>query len=275
MDYEIIVVDNASNDDSALAVKEAFPKVKVIANRQNVGFASANNQGYAISKGEFLLLLNPDTLIKPGAIKSVLEFMIKTPDAGIAGCRLLNQDGTLQKSIGRFPSVHEHIARAFFIDRLIFSEHRRRIYSRASPFEIDYCKGAFMMVRRNALVDMPLLKPEFFMYAEEKDLALRLKKKGWKAYFITSCEVIHYGEQSTKHMALKMFLELQKSQIIFFTQHFIGIHKKLMIWSYFLALCTYCIGSLLFTFSHYGRYRFKLFAAAVCNYPHFLKTFGD
>ncbi len=210
INYEIIVVDNASNDGSAPAVKERFPQLQVIANGENAGFASANNQGFAVSKGRFLLLLNPDTVVKPDAIKSGLDFIKSTPDAGMAGCRLLNPDGTLQKSIRRFPSVHENIARAFFVDRFVFSEHRKGIYYRTLPFEIDYCAGAFMMIRKEALGDMPLLNPDFFMYAEEKDLALRLKEKGWKTYFVPSGEIIHLGEQSTDQMAEDMFLELQK-----------------------------------------------------------------
>ena len=267
IDYEIIVVDNCSTDSSVQTVRETFPNVQVIANKTNVGFARANNQGYLISKGHFLLLLNPDTVVKPGAIRSVLEFIKHTPDAGMAACRLLNPDGSLQKSIRCFPSVGEHLARAFFIDRLIFPEYRRKIYYRTLPFEIDYCTGAFMMVRRKALGEMLLLNPEFFMYAEEKDLALRLKEKRWKTYFVPVGEIIHFGEQSTKQMPVEMFLELQKSQVKFFNYHFYGLKKDLMIWSYYLSLCTYCIGSIFFPFSPYGRYRLKLFIAAARNYP--------
>ncbi|TAL61402.1 MAG: glycosyltransferase family 2 protein [Bacteroidetes bacterium] len=271
IDYEIIVVDNASNDGGAQAVKERFPELQVIANKENVGFASANNQGYAISKGGFLLLLNPDTLVKPDAIKSVLDFIKSTPDAGMAGCRLLNPDGTLQKSICRFPSVLEHIGRAFFVDRFIFSEHRKGIYYRTKPFEIDYCAGAFMMIRREALGNMPLLSPEFFMYAEEKDLALRLKEHDWKTYFVPQGEVIHFGEQSTKQMAVEMFLELQKSQVKFYAIH----HKKFIAWllslSWGLVLISTWLISLPLLIFKRTHHRLKLLTIALLNYPKILK----
>jgi len=257
--YEIIVVDNASFDSSAEAVGDsAFPNMQVIGNKKNVGFAQANNQGYAISKGDFLLLLNPDTVVKPTAIKSVLKFMKHKQDAGLAACRLLNPDGSLQKSIRPFPTVKEHLLRALFIDRIFYPEYRNKTYYRSVPFEIDYCTGAAMMVRRAALDNMLLMNAEFFMYAEEKDLALRLKTNGWKAYFVPVGEIIHFGEQSTNHMALEMFLELQRSQIKFFNRHSYGLHKDLLIWSHYLFLFTYFMGSLILPFSSYGRYRIKL-----------------
>lgn len=267
IDYEIIIVDNASNDGSAAAVREAFPQIQLIANRENIGFASANNQGYAMSKGDFLLLLNPDTIVKPNAIKSVVDFLRKTPAAGMAACRLLNPDGSLQKSIRPLPSIKEQISRALLLDHFLYREYLKTTYYRSRPFEIGYCTGAFMMVRRKALGEMLLLNPEFFMYAEEKDLALRLKEKGWKTYFVPGGEIIHFREQSTNQMPVEMFLELQKSQVKYFNHHFYGLKKNLMIWSYYLSLCTYCIGSILLPFSHYGRYRLKLFIAAVRNYP--------
>ncbi|MDP2808185.1 MAG: glycosyltransferase family 2 protein, partial [bacterium] len=116
MDHEIIVVDNASTDGSAEAVKEQFPQVKVIINQNNAGFAKANNQGYEISTGDYILLLNPDTVAKPGAIKTVLEFMRSTPAVGLAGCRMVDEDGNLQKTIKRMPSVTGNIIQALFLD---------------------------------------------------------------------------------------------------------------------------------------------------------------
>lgn len=272
INYEIIVIDNASTEWSVEAVRETFPNVQIIANKVNVGFARANNQGYLISKGNFLLLLNPDTVVKPGAIRSVLEFMKNTPDAGMAACRLLNPDGSLQKSIRPFPTLKENLLKALFIDQLLYRQYWGRTYYKPEPFGIDYCAGAFMMVRRKALGEMLLLNPEFFMYGEEKDLALRLKEREWITYFVPSGEIIHFGEQSTKQIPVDMFLEFQKSQIKFFNRHFHRLHKHLVIWSYYLVLCTYCFGSLFFTFTRYGRYRLKLFVAAFRNYPRFARS---
>jgi GT2 family glycosyltransferase len=271
--YEIIVVDNASSDGSAEAVRDAgFAGVQIVANKENVGFASANNQGYAISKGEFLLLLNPDTLVKPGAIKSMLEFMKNTPDAGMAACRLLNTDGSLQKSIQSFPSITRNLVTALILPCFLSAHNRQRTYFRDKPHKVDYTSGAFLLIRRAALADMPLFNQDFFMYGEEKDLALRLKKRGWNTYFVPSGEVIHHGGMSTDQTPVEMFLELQKSQIRFFFMHFEGWRRDFMLWSYYLSLCTYSVASMVFVFSSYGRYRLKLFLAAVRHYPSFAVT---
>lgn len=271
IDYEIIVIDNGSMDSSVEAMRETFPNVRVIANKANIGFAGANNQGYLISKGSFLLLLNPDTVVKPGAIRPVLEFMKSMPDAGMAACRLLNPDGSLQKSIRPFPSIKEHLSRALFIDHILYQEYRKSTYYQPAPFEIDYCSGAFMLVRREALGDMPLLNSEYFMYAEEKDLALRLRAKGWKTYFVPFGEIIHLGERSTSQMVRDMFLELQKSQLRFFEEHYRGMYRILMIWSYWMILCSTTIVSFFTPFTEHDRLRLRLFCAATIKYLLFIK----
>jgi GT2 family glycosyltransferase len=272
LDYEIIVVDNASSDGSAEAVRDAaFPIVQMVANKENVGFAQANNQGYKLSRGEFILLLNPDTLVKRGAITNTLDFLKNTPDAGIAGCRLLNPDGTLQKSIGLFPSLGNHFASALFLDKFIFPHSWKSTHYRGKPFEIDYCMGAFMLVRREALGKETLLNPKYFMYSEEKDLSLRLKKKGWKTYFVPYAEIIHLGEQSVQQAQEEMFLELMKSQVIFFRRHYKGLHLHSMIWSFYLYLLSSFAASSFFIFTRRGYNRFKLFGSSVAEYPGFVR----
>jgi len=270
--YEIIVVDNASADGSVDAVKKSFPHIRVIANNRNVGFAEGNNEGYENSSGDYVLILNPDTVVKSGAIRLVLEFMKNTPDAGMAACRLLNGDGSLQKSIRPFPTIKEHLSRALFIDHIFYSEYWKRTYYQPAPFAIDYCTGAFMMVRRKALGDMPLLNPEFFMYAEEKDLALRLREKGWKTYFVPFGEVTHFGEQSTGQMSERMFFELQKSQVKFFRKNYSFLHAWALALTWGLVLFSNLIVSIPLFLSPSKRRRMKLFVQAVTQYPFMLKT---
>jgi hypothetical protein len=272
LNYEIIVVDNASADGSVDAIKKSFPHIKVIANDRNLGFANGNNQGYKTSSGDYVLILNPDTVVKSDAIRSVLEFMKSMPDAGMAACRLLNPDDSLQKSIRAFPTIKEHLSRALFIDRLLYRQYWKKTYYQSTPFEIDYCTGAFMMVRRKALDDMPLLNPEFFMYAEEKDLALRLRAKGWKTYFIPFGEVIHFGEQSTGQMSEKMFFELQRSQVKFFKKNYSFLYAWALALTWGLVLLSNLIVSLPLVLSPYKRRRMKLFVQAVTQYPFMLKT---
>lgn len=271
-EYEIIVVDNASSDGSADAVREAFRQVYVIANKENAGYARANNQGYEISKGDFILLLNPDTVAMPGAIKNVLEFMRNTSDAGMAGCKLLNPDGSLQKSIRTFPTIAENLLRALFLDKIVYSNYQTKTYGRDKPIKIDYATGAFLMVRRDALGGLSLLNPEFFMYAEEKDLGMRLRESGWETYFVPTAEVVHYGGQSTGQIAVEMFLELQKSQVKFFVLHYRPIKAFSLAASWGLVLLMNLVISLpLILFRGGGR--FRLFARAVMSYPLMLKEF--
>lgn len=272
IDYEIIIVDNASDDGSAAAVREAFTQLQVIANRENLGFASANNQGYAVSKGEFLLLLNPDTVAKPNAIKTVVDFLRKTPDAGMAACRLLNPDGSLQKSIRPLPSIKEQILRALLLDHFLYRGYWNTTYYRSHSFAIGYCTGAYMMIRREALSEMHLLSPEFFMYSEEKDLALRLRKRGWKTYFVPFGEVIHYGEQSTSQTEEKMFLELQRSQVKFFWRHYKNFHAWALALTWGLVLFSNLITSIPLILSSKGQRRLKLFASALSHYPSIIES---
>lgn len=272
IEHEIIAVDNASSDGSAQAVKEKYPQVKLVANKNNAGFAKANNQGYGISTGEYILLLNPDTLVKPGAVKTVLEFMKNTPDAGLAGCRLLNSDGTLQKSAKRLPTVAGNLAQAFFLDRLLFPENRSSFYYGQEPRRIGYPNGAFMMVRRSALGEMPLLNDDYFMYAEEKDLALKLKHMGYSTYFVPGGEIIHHGGKSTDQMALAMFLELQKSQVKFYKKYHNPLKAFMLNSSWWLVLLSNFILNI--PLSLVGRYRSRLslFKTAMIKYPQYMRT---
>lgn len=272
LDHEIIVADNSSGDGSARAVKEQFPRVVVIANKNNAGFAKANNQGHEISTGDYILLLNPDTVAKPGAIKTVLDFMKATPEAGLAGCRMVGEDGSLQRTAKRMPSVTGHLIQALFLDKWMFPENRKAFYYGQRPVKIGYPNGAFMMVRRNALKGGPILNEDYFMYAEEKDLALRLKQNGYDCYFVPGAEIVHYGGKSTDQLAIPMYLVLQKSQVKYFNKYYTGTYKRLLIWSYWLVLLTHFCAALVLPFTKYGRGRIKLLFNAVIKYPEFVNA---
>lgn len=271
IEHEIIVVDNASADGSAEAVKEQFPGVSLIANQTNAGFAGANNQGYGISRGEYVLLLNPDTLTGHGAIKTVLDFMKVTPDAGLAGCRMVDENGEMQKTIRRMPSVAGNIMQALFLDWLVYSEHKKATYYRERPFKIGYPNGAFMMVRRSALKDTPLLNEDYFMYAEEKDLAFRLNRNGYACYFVPGAQIVHYGGKSTGQTALPMFLELQKSQIKYYRMHYDLPRARMLIASWWLVLLSNYITSIPFMFTNKNNSKYLLFKAALLKYFQYMR----
>lgn len=271
LDYEVIVVDNASSDSSAEAVRAKYPDIKLIANDKNHGFAWANNQGYEMSKGEYILLLNPDTIIKPGAVQTVLQFIKDTPDAGLAGCRMLNGNGSLQKSIMNLPSTSEYLSRALFIDRIFFSRHKHETYYKKQPFTIGMPSGAYMFIRKVALRAGDLFKSTGYMYAEEPEICIDMWKRGWKIYFIPTCEIVHFGGSSTSKNEEYNFIELQRGIKHLFSKHWIGASKVTINTAYWLSLFTSTVASILFFFTAKGRRRFRLYFAATRRYP-FLKT---
>ena len=268
IEYELFVVDNASRDGSAQAVRERFPMVTVIEKKTNEGFARANNEAYRVSSGAFILLLNPDVFVKPGAIGASLAFLKSTPDAGIAGCRLVNRDGSLQYSIDTFPSIMLHVSQTLFLNRLFYPKYKREsFYYQQQPVRVDYVSGAFFMVRRGAITGNELLNHQYFMYSEEKDLALSMKRNGYRSYFLPTVESIHYGESSSSQTPVPMFLQLQKSQLLFFNQHHAGLKKSALVWSYYTTLMVTTVASFFLAVNSRGRNRLNLFINVVRRYP--------
>ena len=270
IDYEIIVVDNASCDNSVEAVKQSFPNVKLITNKENVGFANANNQGYEEAKGDYILLLNPDTIVKQNAIHSTLDFLQTKAKAGMVACRLLNADNSLQKSVYNFPSISHNLLSAFLVDRFFNSHYQQTTYYMKQPHKIDYACGAFLMIKKRALGDMTLLSPDFFMYSEEKELALRLKKGGWDTYFVPFGEIIHYGGASTSQLPIEMFIELYRSNIKFFVNHYSPIRAFALCLSLSAVLVTRLFFSIPFFIFKNSRYRIKLYSIVLFNFPKML-----
>lgn len=268
--HEVIIIDNNSTDDTKEEIQKQYPSVIVIKNPNNVGFARANNQGILLSKGEFILLLNPDTIVKPSAVQVVLDFMKRTPDAGLAGCRLANTDGSLQKSIKRFPSIVNNLLISFCLDKIFHTSEWAVTYHREKPLKVDCVSGAFMMIRRKALDKEPyLFNPDFHMYSEEKDLALRLKVKGWNCYFVPGAEIVHHGGRSTGLMPEEMFLELQYSQVKFFYTHHKGFYARLLDLTWWLVIFCSWLKSLPISVFWGLSQRSAMMWRAVKKYPKF------
>lgn len=218
LDVEIVVVDNHSWDESVNMIKRDFPEVKLIANKRNTGYAHAVNQAIKLSRGDFILVLNSDTVVLPATLLQTLQFMDHQKDAGIVGCRVLNPDKTLQKSCRSFPSILNYIYENFYFDRL-FSQSRWFGRPFMSYFkydeirEVDVVLGAFMMTRRELVDQIGGMDEQFFMYSEETDYCYRAKQNGWKVYFYPDAEIIHFGGQSTQDASVRMFIELHKSHL--------------------------------------------------------------
>lgn len=241
---ETWVVDNASADDSVSMVRRRFPWVCLIENQENVGFARANNQAIRQSKGPYVLLLNPDTIVKPGALKTLVEFMVIHPQAGAAGSKLLNPDDTLQPSCYPAPILSRELWRLFHLDVFWpYGCYRMTDWDVNTPREVDIIQGAALILRREALEQVGLMDENYFMYSEEMDLCYRLQQGGWPLYWVPQSQVVHYGGQSTRQVAAKMFLCLYESKLMFIRKH----HGKLAAQAYKLILLAATLTRLLFT----------------------------
>ncbi len=219
--FEVWVVDNASTDDSQAMVKEHFSQARLVENAQNVGFARANNLAIRQVHGRYVLLLNSDTIVKPGALESLVRFMDARDEAGACGSRLLNPDGTLQYSCYLKPTLWREFLRLFHLGSLRGDgSYPMANWPLDQAQEVDILQGAVMMLRRETLEQVGLLDEDFFMYSEDFDLCSRIQKENWKLYWVPWSEVIHFGGQSTKLVATDMFLHLYQSKLMFMRKHY-------------------------------------------------------
>jgi len=215
-DVETFVVDNASTDGSAQMVRECFPQVHLIENSENVGFARASNQALGQARGRYVVLLNSDTEVHPGALQTMVVFMDAHPEAGGCGPRLLNADGSLQPSCHPMLTPAREFWRLMFLDRFC----RRATYSQAKwdprqPRRVEVIKGACLLLRREALEEVGLLDEQYFMYTEEMDLCYRLLATGWEFWWVPQAVVTHYGEASSRQVAEEMYIQLYRSKVQF------------------------------------------------------------
>jgi len=218
--YEVIVVDNASTDGSKEMLHQLFPQVKTILNHQNLGFAQANNQAIQLSEGTYILLLNSDTIVREGAIESLVNFVENNPEVGCVGAKLLNPDNSLQFSCSPNPTLISEFMRMFHLPgiRPDGYYHMDR-WKLNIPREVDVLIGACMLFRMSALEKIGSFDKQFFMYSEEVDLCYRIRQAGWKVFWSPDAEIVHYGGQSSKQVAAKMFIQLYKSKVLFFRKH--------------------------------------------------------
>jgi GT2 family glycosyltransferase len=194
---EIIVVDNASEDGSVEMIACDFPEVKLIRNRYNLGYARAVNRGMQNAGGRYLLILNPDIETGADAIRALWEFMETTPGAGVAGGKLLNPDGSLQMSCRTFYTLPVVLLRRTFLGRLfpdsrLVRKHLMLDWDHSSDREVDWVTGACMMVRREAYENAGGMDERFFLYFEDVDWCYRMRKHGWKVYYVPSGTMIHH-----------------------------------------------------------------------------------
>jgi GT2 family glycosyltransferase len=223
-----VVVDNASPDGSAGAIEEAYPQAKVIRLEENLGFGRANNAGLTATDSEFVLLLNPDVILKENCVAKLADFLTEHPEAGAAGPRLERPDGRLDLAARRaFPSPLAAFFRLTGLSKLFPNSPRFNRYNlgKLSPdtvHEIDAGTAACLMVRRSAIDKVGFFDPDYFMYGEDIDLCYRLKAGGWKIYFVPTAAAIHVKGTATRQETGKMLYEFHRAMWIFHRKHYAG-----------------------------------------------------
>ncbi|PIE33327.1 hypothetical protein CSA56_12210 [candidate division KSB3 bacterium] len=234
VDYRIVVVDNNSPDGGADQIREAYPEVTVLCNSQNGGYAKAVNQAIREFNSDYILLLNPDIEVKPGSLERMLAFMNTTPDAGIIGGKLLNPDGTLQYSCRTFYTLPIILYRRTFLGKLfpnskILTRHLMQDWDHQSVREVDWMLGACLMIRRNALREVGLMDERFFLYFEDVDWCYRMKKWGWKVYYVPQAEMVHHHQRQSAQGFINKTLTYHITSMFHFYAKwgmFIGCLKK-------------------------------------------------
>lgn len=223
------VVDNGSTDGSVAMVQEAYPQANLIANADNPGFGMANNQGMAAASGcwpGYYCLLNPDTVVRPDALRTLIDFLDRHPTVAMAGARLVYGDGRFQHSAFAFPGLMQLLFELFPLPARLYESGwngrypRERFRPEHEPFPIDHPLGATMMVRADVAQQSGGFDPLFHMYCEEIDWSWRIRKAGWEIYAVPAAEVVHYGGESTGQIAATSLLHLWQSRAKLYFRHY-------------------------------------------------------
>ncbi|MBM3404879.1 MAG: glycosyltransferase [Bacteroidetes bacterium] len=234
MDAEVIVVDNNSVDGSVKMVQSKFPDVRLIANKENTGFSKANNQAIRISKGESILLLNPDTIVESDTFSKVIAFMDEHPDAGGLGVKMIDGKGRFLPESKRglpVPSVAFFKISglsALFPKSRIFGRYHLGYLDKEKVHTVDILSGAFMLLRKQTLDQTGLLDESFFMYGEDIDLSYRIIQAGYKNYYFPHTRIIHYKGESTKKSSLNYIFMFYQAMIVFARKHFSKKNARLV-----------------------------------------------
>jgi N-acetylglucosaminyl-diphospho-decaprenol L-rhamnosyltransferase len=238
LSLSVWVVDNASSDDSVFAIEEHFPQATLIPSSENLGFARGTNLGIERictldQPPRYLLLLNPDTLVNAEALSRLMGHLDHHPGVGVVGPQLRYGDGRFQHSAFHFPTLWMALFDFWAINhRLINSRlngrYPRRLYNRGIPFEIDHPLGAALMIRWEALQQVGALDEDFYMYCEEIDWCLRIRRAGWRIACVPRAEIIHLEGQSTRHFRDRMFVALWRSRYRLFAKHYGKLYGRLV-----------------------------------------------
>ena len=242
--YEVIVVDNASGDDSLAKLKDCFgSKVKFIASGQNNGFAAGNNLALREVESDYVLLLNSDTVVWKDTLESIHDYMEAHEDVGACGCRVRLEGGELDKACKRtFPNVKNSFFRLFHIP----TKSKEDNYNLTDipddeVYEIDCLTGAFMFIRKSALDEVGLLDETFFMYGEDIDLCYRIKNGGWKIVYYGKASITHLKGASSKKQKNKLIYEFYRAMYVYYKKHHAGESSFIVNIVVYIGIALLCV----------------------------------
>lgn len=238
LDSEIIVIDNASQDKSVEFLEKNFPQVKLICNKNNLGYAKACNQGIKEAKSKYIFILNPDTGLLRGSLDEMLRFMEENPRCGILGPKLLDEDGKIQFSCRAFPTYSTAFFNRYSLLTRLFphSKYANRYLKTNWPHdniqEVDWVSGAAMLIRRDCLDQIGKFDEEFFMYCEDVDICKRAKDKGWQIFYYPKLSFIHFIGRASGRTSFLTILWHHQSMWHYYIKHL----KVNMIWDAFIFI---------------------------------------
>lgn len=224
--YELFVVDNASSDGSVEFIRKKFPDVHLIANADNKGFASANNQALKLASGKFILLINPDTLVQEDTFSVILNFLNEHPECGMVGCKIMNPDGSLQLACRRsFPTPWVALTKIIGLSKLLpssrlFGRYNLTYLDPELTYEVEAISGSFMFFRKEIIKKVGYLDESFFMYGEDLDWCFRIREAGWKIYYVPDTKIIHFKGESSKKSDKDLIIQFYRAMKLFVEKHY-------------------------------------------------------
>lgn len=259
--YEIIVVDNHSTDGTVDMLNCQFPQVQIIENSDNKGFTAPMNQALRQAVGDYLLQLNPDTIIHPQAFNTLIAFMEQHPDVGICGPKVLNLDGSLQKPCRRGESRPWAVFSYFLgLSRLfpkskLFGEYLMNYMDEDAIHQVAGVSGSCMLIRRQVIDQIGYLDELFFAYQEDADYCLQARRAGWKVYYVPTAQITHYGgEGGSKIQPYRSIYAWHRSYFLYFRKNFASDYFFLFNWLYYLAMGVKLLLALLLNLFRKGRF---------------------
>lgn len=243
INFEVIIVDNGSQDGTAEMLLEEFPSACVIHNKDNLGFTRPMNQALRAACGKYLLLLNPDTVILPAALDTLVWFMDSHPTAGICGPKVLNRDGSMQKSCRRGDSRPWAVITYFtglyarFPNSKLFGGYLMNYLDEDEVNEVGGVSGSCMLIRRKVVDQIGYLDERYFAYQEDADYCLQARRAGWEVFYVPSSQLIHYGGQGGSRVEpYRSIIEWHRSYWLYYRKNFAGDYFFIFNWFYYFLI---------------------------------------